>query len=388
MKFWNLNVKRGADGGKHLDIQLHGVIDGGWMDDDGVDTGALISEMQQHLDAKTVGVRINSVGGSAFGGVALYNALSSHPGLVTCSVEGLAASAASLVAMAGTTKMGRGAMMMIHSPSTVAMGNAEELRKTADVLDKVQDALASIYTKKTGKTLDEVNDLLDDETWMTADEAFAAGFADEIANDAADGDPEPDEDDKPQMTADSVIWNGVSFPIAAMSQQILAMAARPTPPARPLPSVAEIPVDAVAPAAPVLSVVPALEPQPPISRAELALRSPELVQALLEEGRAAGTAAERERLKSIDDLEVNGCDDLVIAAKYGEKPSDAPTLAMAVVKAGKMAGAELLAARRVESRALAGVTTTAPGQTSATAEARVIQAMTDGGNSIRGGMRK
>jgi ATP-dependent Clp protease protease subunit len=371
-KFWNLGVKRGADGGKHLDIQLHGVIDGGWYDDAGVDTSALIAEMQQHLDAKTVGVRINSVGGSAFGGVALYNALQAHPGEVTSTVEGLAASAASLVAMAGKTVMGRGAMMMIHSPSTIAIGNAAELRKTADVLDKVQDSLATIYTEKTGKSLDEVNGLLDDETWMTADEAVAAGFADVV------GEDDDQQDATPKMVTDSVIWRGVKFPSAAMPREIMLMAQEKTPPT----------VVAASAPPPALAVVPPPAVPAPLSRAEIELRAPEIIKAIAEEGHAKGVAAERARLNEIDDVGFKGGKEIVNAAKYGEKPTNAAELALALAKAGELAGADMLATRRLESAVLAAVTTGTPDQGAAsTEEQRAIKFMADRINARRGGSK-
>jgi ATP-dependent Clp protease protease subunit len=380
VKFWNLNVKRGADGSKHLDVQLHGVIDGSWWDENPISTSEIISELQQHLDAKTIGVRINSVGGSAFGGIAMYNALQSHPGEVTCYVEGLAASAASLVAMAGKTCMGVGAMMMIHPPSTVAMGNAEDLRKTADILDKVQDGLSAIYMAKTGKGLDEVNALVDAETWMTGDEAVAAGFADAIGS--ADGnDDEPSEDDgggdddQPQMANDAVMWRGAQFPVAFVPGQILAMAKSPPPPVAPS-----------APA-PVLALVPTPEPPAPLTRAELTLRAPELVAELIEEGRKAGVTAERARLQAIDDLGVKGAPDLVAAAKYGEKPSDAASLALAIVKAGQFAGQELLALRRAESRGIAAITPGAPDQ-STDQEAQAIALMVAAAQAHNGGKGK
>lgn len=394
----NLSVKRGADGSKHLDIQMHGVIDGGWGDEPGVDSANVIAELQQHLDAKTIGVRINSVGGSAMGGVAMYNALQMHPADVACTVEGLAASAASLVAMAGKTVMGKGAMMMIHPPSTIAMGNATDLRKTADVLDKVQDALASIYQAKTAKSLDEINDMIDDETWMTADEAVEKGFADEVMPDVktaygpgeqvpAEQDDDNDDDNDadlraPRMTEDGagIVWAGVTFPVAAMPQQILAMAKQPAPTVQtPAPPPLAVVPPAAAPPAPVVAL------EPPLTREVLARRSPELVAALLEEGRAAGVAAERARLLAIDELGVAGCADLVAAAKYGEKPTDAATLAMAVVKAGLVAGADLLALRRRESEAIAKVAPGAIDNAGVAEEARIINAMVAGGNARRGG---
>ena len=162
MKIYNLSVQRGSDGAKHLDLQIHGEIDGGWWSEgESVDSAEVVAKLNEHRDAHTVGVRINSVGGSAFGGIAVYNALMQHPGRVTCTVEGLAASAASVIAMAGETRMCPGAMLMVHSPWTMAQGNAEALRQTADVLDKLRDALAEIYSAKTGKGLEELRGMLD-----------------------------------------------------------------------------------------------------------------------------------------------------------------------------------------------------------------------------------
>ncbi len=372
MKVWNLNVNRGADGSKHLDLQIHGVIDGGWMDDAGVDSAAIISELNKHLDAKTIGARINSVGGSAFAGVAMYNALKNHPGEVTCTVEGLAASAASLVAMAGKTVMGRGSMMMIHPPMAGVMGNAAEMRKTADILDKIQAGLSAIYTEKTGKSADDIKSLVDAETWMTADEAVATGFADCV------GEEEP-ATDAPKMVSDSVLWQGVKFPTAAVPQRIVNMAKEPVPPAPPVQQPPAV--------QPTLAIVPPLEPQSPITRAELALRSPDLVAALLEEGKAAGVTAERARLQAIDELGLTGCDEIVAEAKYGEKQSDAPALAVAVVKAGKLAGAELLAARRVESRTMAAINPAIPDTSANAEEARAVKNMVDAVNARRGGVK-
>jgi ATP-dependent Clp endopeptidase proteolytic subunit ClpP len=379
-KFCNLTVKKGSDGSKHLDIQLHGVIDGGWGDD-AIATAPIVQSLQDHFDAKTVSCRINSVGGSAFGGVAMYAALQTHPGEVTCIVEGLAASAASLVAMAGKTVMGRGAMMMIHPPSSGLYGNATELRKLADTLDKVQDALASIYTEKTGKSLEAINSMIDEETWMTAEEAVAKGFADEVANYAAGGDAEPDpndpnegnENEPPEDRGEVIVFNRVSFPRSSMPAQIVAMAKKPAPP---------VPV---AEAAPVLALVPPLLPPAPITRAELEQREPALLASILEEGRAAGVAAERARLAAIDELPVMGCADLVQAAKYGAKPTDAPTLAVEIVKAQKGAGAELLARRQIESRPIAAVSPGVVENSDQAARARVIKAIADGGNARRGG---
>lgn len=382
MTVFNISVARGADGSKHLDLQIHGVIDGGWLDEDGVSTSEIIAELNRHLDAKTVGVRINSVGGSAFGGIALYNALKAHPADVKVYVEGLAASAASLVAMAGETVMGTGAMLMIHPPLTVAIGNASELRKTADVLDKIQSGIAAIYVAKTGKSLDEINAMITAETWMGADEAIAAGFADgvgeappQVAADPAselEAGDQGQADSAPTMTADAVMWNGVSFPIASLPQQqvVLAMA-------KPKASTADpsLSIDRERFVQSMQTMQASLQ-SAPITRAMLEERAPELLAAILsegmalgtKEGHAAGVAEERARLQAIDELGLRGCDEMVAAAKYGDEPKTAEQLAVAAVKAAKVAGLEILEARKRESKEAAGVRQSSPSENDAAAK--------------------
>ena len=125
-----------------------------------------------------VAVEINSPGGDVFAGLAIYNGLRASGKKINVKVLGLAASAASLVAMAGDTiEMPENAFMMIHNPWGFAMGGADEMRNTADVLDKIGTGLVSTYAKRTGKTDQEITALLDAETWMTAQEAVDAGFA-------------------------------------------------------------------------------------------------------------------------------------------------------------------------------------------------------------------
>lgn len=125
-----------------------------------------------------VDVEINSPGGDVFAGLAIHNGLRASGKKINVRVLGLAASAASLVAMAGDTiEMPENAFMMVHNPWGFAMGGADEMRSTADVLDKIGTGLVSTYAKRTGKTNEEIAALLDAETWMTAQEAVDAGFA-------------------------------------------------------------------------------------------------------------------------------------------------------------------------------------------------------------------
>lgn len=125
-------------------------------------------------------VRINSGGGIAFDGVAIYSLLKSHDGEVTIIVDGIAASAASLIAMAGKLKMREGSMLMIHDASSIAWGNATEMERTAAVLNKLSDQYARLYAQKSGGSDDEMREIMKAETWLTAEEAVALKLCDEI----------------------------------------------------------------------------------------------------------------------------------------------------------------------------------------------------------------
>ena len=131
----------------------------------------------------SVDVEINSPGGDVFAGLAIYNGLRNSGKKINVKVLGLAASAASLIAMAGDTiEMPENSFMMIHNPWGFAAGDANEMRATADVLDKIGSGLVSTYAKRTGKSEDEITALLNAETWMTAQEAVDAGFATKVVD--------------------------------------------------------------------------------------------------------------------------------------------------------------------------------------------------------------
>ena len=134
------------------------------------------------VTAKTINVEINSPGGDVFAGLAIYNGLKSSGKEIVVKVMGVAASAASLVAMAGDKIiMPKNTFMMVHNPWGVAMGNAEDMREQAGVLDKIGAALLATYVAKTGLPDDEVAAMLATDTWLTADEALEKGFATEVS---------------------------------------------------------------------------------------------------------------------------------------------------------------------------------------------------------------
>lgn len=133
------------------------------------------------IDASSIDVHINSPGGNVFDGIAIMNALRNHKANITVKVDGLAASIASVIAMAGDSiVMSLGAQMMVHNPSGFAMGDAKTMRELADTLDKSRASIASIYADRAGGTVDAWGTAMDAETWYTAQEAVDAGLADKV----------------------------------------------------------------------------------------------------------------------------------------------------------------------------------------------------------------
>lgn len=154
-----------------------------------IDAATVVSDLQQ-LKGKSVTMRLNSPGGSVDEAKAIYNAIQRH-GDVTISVDSLAASAASYIAMAGKrVVMAENALMMIHNSWTFAAGNSTELRKIADLLDKYTEASVSAYAKKAGKDEKEISSLMESETWFNAQEALDYGLVDEIGNVIVEGQPQ------------------------------------------------------------------------------------------------------------------------------------------------------------------------------------------------------
>ncbi len=144
------------------------------------------------ISADEITVRLNSPGGDVYDGIAILNALRSHKARVTVYVDGLAASAASFIAMAGDeVVMRRNSEMMIHDASCFGIGNAGEMRKVADDLDRVSNNIASIYAERAGGTTDEWREIMLAETWYSAQEAVDAGLANRV-----DAKADTEEDDK------------------------------------------------------------------------------------------------------------------------------------------------------------------------------------------------
>lgn len=186
MSFWNLRTdkEKPADGVLEIGGEI---VPEGWGGQNAVEAKAFKAALAK---VANVTVRINSPGGDVMAGSEIYSALREHSmngkGKVTVEVTALAASAASVIAMAGdVVMMSPTAYMMIHNPWTVVMGDSHDLRHEAKVLDEIAEGIVNAYERKTGKTRDELRRMLDNETWMSAGTCVEEGFADGIIGDGA-----------------------------------------------------------------------------------------------------------------------------------------------------------------------------------------------------------
>lgn len=176
-KWWDIKALTNAQGAAVAEIRIYDEI-GFW----GTDAKSFIAQLDEAAtSAAEVIVAVNSPGGDVFDAFAIYNALRRYAGKVTARIDGVAASAASLVAMAGDQiVMPENAMLMIHNPWTVAAGSAADLRSTADMMDKARDGILAAYRSKSGQSDEDIVAMMDAETWLTALEAQALGFCDVI----------------------------------------------------------------------------------------------------------------------------------------------------------------------------------------------------------------
>lgn len=171
------------------EITLAGAVGGCWAEEcfTYTDVVGALAEVGRAAD---IVVHLNSGGGDVTDGSAIWSALSSHKGNVHIVVEGWAASAASLIAMAGdTVSMAKGAMLMVHDPSCGTWGTASEHRKSAAVLDALAETYAGVYSDKCKKAAAEVRQIMKDETWYRPEEAVAAGFADDVLSNSEEIEP-------------------------------------------------------------------------------------------------------------------------------------------------------------------------------------------------------
>ena len=218
-RFWNW--VRNEDETRTL--YLNGVIaEESWYEDE-ITPAAFKEEL--FSGSGPITLHISSPGGDCIAASRIYTMLMDYPHDVTVQIDGMAASAASVIAMAGThVQMSPTSMMMIHNPFTVAMGDSDEMRRAMQLLDEVKESIINAYEIKTGLSRTKLAHLMDSETWMSAHKAKALGFCDEVLYSAED---EPDD------------VSGFSFArksaVLSLMNQVLAAAPVPAPEPEPTP---------------------------------------------------------------------------------------------------------------------------------------------------------
>jgi ATP-dependent Clp protease protease subunit len=176
-KGYSLKMKTGS--ATEADLFVYEDVGAGFFG--GVTAKDVADDLKAIGAVKTINVHINSGGGDVFDGVAIHNQLKAHPARIVVHVDGLAASIASVIAMAGDEiRISESGFIMIHNASGVVIGEAGDMRKMADVLEKVQASIIGIYAERTGQAPDALQAMMDAETWFTGDEAVSAGFADQM----------------------------------------------------------------------------------------------------------------------------------------------------------------------------------------------------------------
>jgi ATP-dependent Clp protease protease subunit len=176
-KFWNFKALDDKTG----ELTLYGEIANETWWEDEVTPKEFKADLDNLGDIDELNIYINSPGGDVFAGQAIHSMLKRHHAHKNVYIDGLAASIASVIAMAGDTIfMPKNAMMMIHNPWTFGIGNAEEFRKLAEDLDKIRESLIAAYEGRSALTRDEIIEIMDSETWLTADECHEYGFCDVV----------------------------------------------------------------------------------------------------------------------------------------------------------------------------------------------------------------
>lgn len=210
-QFWEL--KQSAESPDTLELYIYSTVESdSWWKESETSAAHFRDMLAEHKDAKEIKVYINSLGGSVMEGIAIYNQLKRHAAKKTVIIDGFACSIASVIAMAGDTViMPKNTVMMVHNAWTIAMGNSAELRKAADDLEVVNQASKQAYLEKAGDKLTEekLTELLDAETYLTAEQCIELGLADRFSaddgtQDAADAQAKIKEQIAGKLAADAL----------------------------------------------------------------------------------------------------------------------------------------------------------------------------------------
>ena len=182
-RFYNYVLKNENN---EADIMLYGNI-GEVVGYDDITDQEIVKQINDLGNVSKINLRINSLGGSVFSAIAIYNVLKTHSAEIVAHIDGICASSATIIASsANKVIMPKNALYMIHNPATMAYGESKDLEKTVELLDVVKDTIIETYMTKTGQTKEKLAKLMDNETWLTAEEAKSLGFIDEIVDEKVD----------------------------------------------------------------------------------------------------------------------------------------------------------------------------------------------------------
>ena len=279
------NIVKNDD--KNAELMLYGdIAESFWGD---TISAKEVTEYLADLDVENINVYINSNGGVVDTAIAINNALRRHKAKVTVNIDGIAASAATLITCAGdTVRMPKNALFMIHNPSTIAMGDSEEMRKQADVLEKYKNSITETYLQKVNIDKEKLSELMDNESWLSAEEALKYGFIDEIIENA-----------DIQVVENKVISNNMVFNMAEFKN---------------------FNVDK--------NIKNNGKGSEKMTREEIKNQYPDIYAEIINEGKEIGIKEERTRIQEIEDLGYNH--EVVNKAKF-EEPKNARDLALEIV---------------------------------------------------------
>lgn len=329
-KFWNFIP---AANGKPPELLLYGAISSqqSWWEDR-ITPAMFNKELAELGDVPEIIVRINSGGGDVFAANAIYTRLKDHAAHVTVKIDGWAASAATIIAMAGDTiKIARNGVFMIHDPAMTVYNTftAEEFEKLAEELQVIKQSIVNTYAMKTGRDEKEIADLMADEKWWTGDEAIEAGFCDEMLFDDVQAVAENE---------NRVIVNEVALDVSAFKSLPKSLLSnRPKNPGGFTNSAAtgiQSEKEEKGMAESTIKTVDALK-----------AAYPDLVASIVN----SAAKAERERIKAIKDNALDGFEDIVEDAMF-VNPVSAETVCMKIVAEQKKQGGKYLEARDTDAK--------------------------------------
>ena len=321
LKFWNVMKN---DEEKSAELILYGSIGSDEYWDD-ISDKAFKQDIENLGDVENIILHINSPGGSVFSAVAIANTLKNHKAKITANIDGLAASAATIITSAcDTVKMPKNALFMVHNPITFAYGNNQDMQKTLEMLNKVKNSIIETYLNKAKTDKETLSELMDNETWMSAEEAKEYGFVDEIL----------DESVEKEVVENKLIINNMAFDISRFKNFKEKKNQEPR--------VINISVNSTGSPEEISDkfrdILNSTENQKNeggnMTLEELKNKFPELYNQIFNEGKEAGITKERERMREIDNLDVSNYSELVENAKYNE-PVEASVLAVNILNKQK-----------------------------------------------------